>query len=68
MIDNLLNEFEIILKESDWMDDESKKKALEKVKQMDKKIGYSEDIFNETYLQVFYQNVYYKTTCPILKS
>ena len=28
-----------------------------KVELMDKKIGYSDDIFNETYLEGFYKNV-----------
>ena len=31
MANNLLNEFKLILNESDWMDTESKKVALEKV-------------------------------------
>jgi membrane metallo-endopeptidase-like protein 1 len=31
MVNNLLQEFKQILRESDWMDDESKKVAIEKV-------------------------------------
>ena len=31
MIDYLISEFKLILKESDWMDEESKINALEKV-------------------------------------
>jgi predicted metalloendopeptidase len=31
MIENLISEFKVILQESDWMDPESKQKALEKV-------------------------------------
>ncbi len=31
MIEHLINEFKVILSESDWMDPESKQKALEKV-------------------------------------
>jgi predicted metalloendopeptidase len=58
MTDNLISEFKLILKESDWMDQESKNKALEKVDHMDRKIGYSDDIFNETYLESFYKNVF----------
>ena len=57
MIDNLISEFKKILEESDWMDPESKQKALEKVSYMDKKIGYSDEIFNNTYLENFYKNV-----------
>jgi predicted metalloendopeptidase len=57
MIETLISEFKVILRESDWMDPESKQKALEKVDFMDKKIGYSEDIFNDTYLESFYKNV-----------
>lgn len=31
MVDNLLGAFKQILRESDWMDEESKKSAIEKV-------------------------------------
>ncbi len=31
MIENIKNEFKIILAQSEWMDDESKEKALDKV-------------------------------------
>jgi predicted metalloendopeptidase len=57
MVSNLLNEFKDIISESDWMDSDSKKKALEKADFIDIKIGYSEKIFNQTYMDEMYTNV-----------
>jgi hypothetical protein len=80
MIQNLLDEFKKILNETDWMDDYSKKVALEKVfigrenfytniikyvllltfkvEMMDFKVGYSESLYNNTYLDEIYDDVY----------
>jgi predicted metalloendopeptidase len=38
MIENIRKEFKIILAETDWMDDESRNLAIEKVKNLKKKI------------------------------
>lgn len=50
MVQNLLLEFKEILRETDWMDEVSKQKAIEKANLIDVKIGYSDKIYNDTYL------------------
>ena len=56
-ISNLLSEFKLILNENEWMEDESKRRAIEKVHSIDTKIGYSDQILNDTYLDILYENV-----------
>lgn len=60
MTNNLLNAFKTMLNETDWMDEESKQVAIEKVNFIDTKIGYSDDIHNDTYLNEIYKNVKYR--------
>jgi len=55
MVENILSEFKSILKESDWMDEVSKQKAIEKATLIDIKIGYSERIYNNTKLNEQYK-------------
>ncbi len=55
MVENILNEFKQILKESDWMDEQSKQKAIEKASLIDIKIGYSENIYNDSKLNEQYR-------------
>lgn len=57
MTNNLLSAFKTMLNETDWMDEESKQVAIEKVNYIDTKIGYSDDIYNNTYLNGIYKNV-----------
>jgi predicted metalloendopeptidase len=57
MVNNLLSEFKLILNENEWMEDESKRRAIEKVHSIDTKIGYSDQILNDTYLDILYENV-----------
>ena len=57
MVSNLLAEFKAIIDESDWMDSSSKKKAIEKANLIDIKIGYSDKILNNTYLDEYYGDV-----------
>lgn len=61
MVANLLEEFKLILNETDWMDTESKLVALEKAQYIDTKIGYSENILNDTFLNKHYENVNYSS-------
>lgn len=58
MVSSILNEFNNILNESAWMDSMSKAKAYEKVAQMDRKIGYSEVIFNDSALNQIFADVW----------
>lgn len=62
MVDNLLEEFKKILNETEWMDDESKLVAVEKANYIDTKIGYSENLLNDTYLNKHYENINFSTT------
>lgn len=57
MVDNILNEFKLILKNVDWMDSESKEKAMEKANNIDVKMAYPEFTYNDTYLNKLYENV-----------
>ncbi len=57
MINKIIDEFKEILNESDWMDKESKLKALEKASNIDIKIGYPDFIKNDTYLNELYKEV-----------
>ena len=57
MIESIRQEFIHILRESDWMDDESKALALDKADNIDSKVGFPEFIYNDTYLNEIYENV-----------
>jgi predicted metalloendopeptidase len=57
MIENIMNEFRNILNSTEWMDSESKKAAIDKLDNIDSKIGYSDDILNNTYLDKYYKGV-----------
>ena len=50
MIENIRNEFKLMLNELDWMDAKSKKAANEKADFIDVKIGYPDYTFNDTHL------------------
>lgn len=57
MIQNIMIEFRNILNSTDWMDEWSRKAAIDKLDNIDSKIGYSDDILNNTYLDKFYKGV-----------
>jgi neprilysin len=57
MIMNIKDSFKDILKESDWMDEQSKKMALEKAEMIDIKIGYPDFTYNNTHLNHMYRDV-----------
>ena len=57
MIENIRNEFRIMLFENDWMDYKSKKAALEKVDLIDIKIGYPDFTFIDYHLNYLYKDV-----------
>lgn len=57
MIENIRQEFKIMLGENDWMDDKSKQAAKEKAELIDTKIGYPDYTYNNTYLDDLYKNV-----------
>ena len=56
MIDNIRNEFKVMLDELTWMDAPSKKAAKEKADNIDVKIGYPDYTYNNTYMNKLYEN------------
>lgn len=46
-----------MLKEYEWMDNISRKAAIEKVDTLDLKVGYPDFIFNNTYIEEMYKEV-----------
>jgi predicted metalloendopeptidase len=58
MVNNLKDEFKIMLNEYDWMDTISKQSALEKAQMMDVKIGYPDFTYDDSYLNKIYSQVY----------
>ncbi|XP_045472319.1 neprilysin-2-like isoform X1 [Harmonia axyridis] len=57
MVRDIRAEFERILKEVDWMDDETKKNAIEKAKSMSTHIAYPDELLDDSKLEEFYQNL-----------
>lgn len=56
MIENIRSEFKVIVNELDWMDADSKKAAQDKADFIDPKIGYPDYTYNDTYLDILYEN------------
>jgi len=54
MVANIINEFKFILTNVDWMDNESKVKAMEKANNIDVKMAYPEFTYNDTHLNTLY--------------
>ncbi|RWS19320.1 neprilysin-like protein [Leptotrombidium deliense] len=57
MIEDIREAFLEILKEVDWMDEETKNVAKMKAETMEQKIGFPEYIFNSTELDAEYDGV-----------
>lgn len=57
IVDGIRDEFEIILQKVDWMDEETRKSALEKLKKMATYIGYPDEIKNNTLLEEYYDGL-----------
>ncbi|KAH9504398.1 Membrane metallo-endopeptidase-like 1 [Bulinus truncatus] len=57
MVKGLQNSFDDLLEDLDWMDDETKKVAKDKNHFINSKIGYPEELNNDTYLEEFYSNL-----------
>lgn len=56
MILNIKLEMNKILKEIDWMDEDSKLNVLKKAEYIDTKIGYDENIKNDSYINDLYKD------------
>jgi len=57
MMDDIQKEVENLIKKSDWMDDEAKDFALEKLKNLKKFIGYPNWYKNTTIIQEYFKGV-----------
>lgn len=57
MVTAIRNEFESVLKSVDWMDNETRKFALIKVKNMEKHVGYPQELVNDAILDKYYTNL-----------
>ncbi|CAF1087988.1 unnamed protein product, partial [Brachionus calyciflorus] len=68
MIKNIREEFKLMLTENEWMDQESKAAAREKLEFIDNKIGYPDFTFNNTYLEDLYKNYIFDETNYLLNS
>lgn len=57
IVNRIRDEFEKILNEVDWMDEETRKAALGKLKKMATYIGYPDEIKNNTLLEEYYDGL-----------
>lgn len=57
MVDDIQKEVEYLIKESDWMDDDTKDFVLAKLVNMDKLIGYPDWYRNSTIVKRYFQGV-----------
>ncbi|KZC07350.1 Membrane metallo-endopeptidase-like 1 [Dufourea novaeangliae] len=57
MVADIRTEFTKILKKVDWMDDETRKSALDKAASMSSHIAYPDELLDDTKLEEFYQNL-----------
>merc|ERR1719402_831160 len=58
MVENILNEFVILLNEIDWLDEETRKKALEKAHLIHPYVGYPEELMNNTLVDDEYEGLH----------
>lgn len=57
MVNGIRKEFELILNEVKWMDEETRKSALNKLKSMSTHIGYPDEIMDNTKIEKYYENL-----------
>ena len=57
MLDEIKSAFTQTVKGIDWMDEETKKDTLLKVKDMVSFVGYPEWLLNKTVIEVYYEDV-----------
>lgn len=60
MVQDIREEFKKILEQLDWMDDVTKKAALEKAASMSTHIAYPDELLDNKKLEEFYENVRFK--------
>lgn len=57
MVNGIKKEFELILNEVQWMDDETRQSALSKLKAMSTHIGYPDEIMDDSKIEKYYENL-----------
>lgn len=57
MVKDIREEFQTILNNVEWMDETTRKNALEKAKSMSTHIGYPDELTDDKKLEEFYGNV-----------
>lgn len=57
MVNGIRKEFEIILNEVDWMDEETRKSAINKLHAMSTHIGYPDEIMDNSKIEKYYENL-----------
>lgn len=60
MVTDIRQEFKKILRNADWMDDETKKSAFTKVEQLSHHIGYPHELLDDAKIMEYYKNVMLK--------
>ena len=59
MTNNIIKEFKQILNETDWMDENSKKAAMDKANALNPQIGYPDQYFDDKYLEDLYGVIHF---------
>uniref|UniRef100_A0A336LW57 CSON006474 protein n=1 Tax=Culicoides sonorensis TaxID=179676 RepID=A0A336LW57_CULSO len=57
MLMNIMNEFKGVIKNVDWMDDVTKKIAIEKIEKLNYFVGYADELENKTVLENYYKGL-----------
>jgi len=57
MVNGIRKEFELILNEVQWMDEETRKSALNKLHGMSTHIGYPDEIMDNSKIEKYYENL-----------
>lgn len=57
MVNGIKKEFELILNEVNWMDEETRQSALNKLRAMSTHIGYPDEIMDNSKIQKYYETL-----------
>ena len=57
IVEEISKEFEKLLHQNSWMDDQTKAEALKKLHAMNSNIAYPDELFNDTMIENFYQGL-----------
>lgn len=57
IIGDVINEFEVLLFENDWMDSETKHEALKKIRSMHANVAYPNELMNDTKIEEYYKSL-----------